>query len=58
MSSNENEYPFVKEGDYIEGFYKVNNLDTILLFTNLGNYLYLPVREISENNYLFKVFDS
>ncbi|MDD6272880.1 MAG: DNA topoisomerase IV subunit A [bacterium] len=51
MSSNENEYPIVKEGDYIEGFYKVNNIDTILLFTNLGNYLYLPVREISETKF-------
>ena len=51
MAANETEYPTVKEGDYIEGFYKVNNLDTILLFTNLGNYLYLPVREISENKF-------
>ena len=50
-SSNENEYPGVKVGDYIEGFYKMNNLDTILLFTNLGNYLYLPVREINEAKY-------
>ena len=48
FSANENEYPAVKEGDYIEGLYKVNNLDTILLFTNLGNYLYVPVREIAE----------
>ena len=51
MAANENEYPVVKEGDYVEGFYKVNNLDTILLFTNLGNYLFLPVREISENKF-------
>ena len=51
MAANENEYPVVKEGDYIEGFYKVNNLDTILLFTNLGNYLYLPVREIGETKF-------
>ena len=51
MASNENEYPTVKEGDYIEGFYKVNNLDTILLFTNLGNYLFLPVREIAESKF-------
>jgi topoisomerase-4 subunit A len=51
MAANENEYPVVKEGDYIEGFYKVNNLDTILLFTNYGNYLYLPVREISESKF-------
>ena len=48
FSANEKEYPAVKEGDYIEGLYKVNNLDTIILFTNLGNYLYVPVREIQE----------
>ena len=48
FEANKNEYPTVKEGDYIEGFYKVNNLDTILIFTNLGNYLYVPVREINE----------
>ena len=51
FSANENEYPAVKEGDYIEGLYKVNNLDTILLFTNLGNYLYVPVREIAETKF-------
>ncbi len=48
FTSNDKEYPSVKEGDYIEGLYKVNNLDTILLFTNKGNYLFLPVREINE----------
>ena len=46
-----NEYPGVRENDYIEGFYKINNIDTVLLFTNLGNYLYLPVREIQEAKY-------
>ncbi len=51
FTANENEYPAVKEGDYIEGLYKVNNLDIILLFTNMGNYLYLPVREINEAKY-------
>lgn len=48
FSANDGEYPSVKQGDYIEGLYKVNNLDTILIFTNLGNYLFLPVREITE----------
>ncbi len=48
FNANDGEYPAVKEGDYIEGLYKVNNLDTILIFTNLGNYLFLPVREINE----------
>ena len=32
FEANKDEYPTVKEGDYIEGFYKVNNLDTILIF--------------------------
>ena len=48
FAANEHEYPAVKEGDYIEGLYKVNNLDTILMFTNLGNYLFVPVHEIGE----------
>ena len=51
FTANEKEYPAVKEGDFIEGLYKVNNLDTILLFTNLGNYLYVPVREIAETKF-------
>ena len=51
FEANKDEYPAVKEGDYIEGFYKINNVDTILLFTNLGNYLYLPVRDINEAKY-------
>lgn len=48
-----NEYPGVRENDYIEGFYKINNIDTVLLFTNLGNYLFLPVREIQEAKYKY-----
>ena len=50
-SSNTQELPAVRENDYIEGFYKINNVDTIVLFTNLGNYLYLPVRDIQEAKY-------
>lgn len=49
-ASNEEETG-LKEHDYVEGFYKVNNLDTIILFTNLGNYLYLPVYQIEEFKY-------
>ena len=51
FEANKNEYPPTKEGDYIEGLYKVNNLDTILMFTNLGNYLFVPVREIQESKF-------
>jgi len=41
-----NEDASLKEGDYILGLYQLNTLDTVLLFTNIGNYLYLPVHEI------------
>ncbi len=38
----------VKEGDYIIGKYKMNTMDTVLLFTDLGNYLYVPVYELPD----------
>ena len=33
----------LKENDYVIGLYELNTLDTLLLFTDLGNYLYVPV---------------
>lgn len=42
------EETMVKRGDYIIGKYEMNTMDTILLFTNLGNYLYVPVYEIPD----------
>ncbi len=47
-SYDEKEATLVKDGDYIIGLYKINTLNTILLFTDLGNYLYLPVYEIPD----------
>lgn len=38
----------LKEGDYVIGIYDINTLDTILMFTDKGNYLYVPVHEIPE----------
>ena len=38
----------LKESDYIIGTYNMNTLDTLLIFTNLGNYLYIPVHEIPD----------
>ena len=38
----------LKENDYIVGLYNMNTLDTLLVFTNLGNYLYIPVHEIPD----------
>lgn len=36
----------LKEGDYLIGLYEINTLDTLLLFTNKGNYFYVPVHEL------------
>jgi len=36
----------LKDGDYLIGQYELNTLDTLLIFTNFGNYFSLPVHEI------------
>ena len=41
-----NDEATVKNGDYLLGLYELNTLDVLLLFTNLGNYLYIPVHLI------------
>jgi topoisomerase-4 subunit A len=33
----------LKDTDFITGLYEMNTLDTLIMFTNLGNYLYIPV---------------
>ena len=38
----------LKDGDYVIGLYEQNTLDTLLLFTNKGNYLYVPVHTLPE----------
>lgn len=40
--------PVLKDSDYILGMYELNTMDTVLLFTDLGNYLYVPVYEIPD----------
>lgn len=37
-----------KEGDHLQAIIHANTLDKILLFTDKGNYLYLPVNELEE----------
>ena len=49
-SNNESDFA-LKEKDYLIGLYKINNIDTIILITNQGNYCYLPVRDITEAKY-------
>ena len=43
-----NEEGQLKDNDYVLGLYELNTLDTILLFTNIGNYLYVPVHAIPD----------
>ena len=47
-NASENTDTLVKEGDYVIGTFSVNTMDTVLMFTDLGNYLYIPVYEIPD----------
>ena len=47
-SYKEDEEPLLKDNDYVLGFYELNTLDTVLLFTNRGNFIYVPVYQIPE----------
>lgn len=38
----------LKPGDFVTGLYECTTLDTILIFTNLGNYLFIPVYKIPD----------
>ena len=38
----------LKDGDYVIGLYNINTAQTVLIFTDKGNYLFLPVYEIPE----------
>ena len=40
--------PTLKDGDYVLGIYELNTMDTVLIFTDKGNYLYVPVYEIPD----------
>ena len=46
--ASEGEDTSLKEGDYVIGLYQMNTMDTLLLFTDLGNYLYVPVHELPD----------
>ncbi len=38
----------LKDGDYVIGMYNINTVQTVLVFTDKGNYLFVPVHEIPE----------
>lgn len=45
-SASKDEKPAMKDNDYIIGQYAVSTVDTLLVFTNLGNFLYIPIHTI------------
>ena len=47
-SYNNQEETGLKEGDHLIFKYNMNTADSLLLFTDLGNYLYVPVYEIPD----------
>lgn len=38
----------LKPGDYISNLFETSTLDNLVLFTNLGNYLFIPVHKVFE----------
>ncbi len=38
----------LKPGDYVTNIFETTSLDNIILFTNLGNYLFIPIYKIFE----------
>lgn len=47
-SGGEAESTGMKEGDYLRSLYEVNTVDSLLIFTNKGQYFHLPVHQIPE----------
>ena len=47
QSSNDEDIT-LKDNDYLVGLYEMNTLDTLLVFTNKGNYLYVPVYNLPD----------
>ena len=49
--SSDGDETLLKENDYVSGLYEQNTLDTLLMFTNKGNYLFIPVHELPESKW-------
>lgn len=41
----------LKDKDYVIGIYETNTMDTLLAFTDLGNFLYIPVYELPDQKW-------
>ena len=46
--ASSNEDTTLKPGDFITGIYECSTLDTLVVFTNFGNYLFIPAYKIPE----------
>lgn len=51
-SSGDNALPGMKDGDACVYLGRANTTDFLICFTNLGNFLYIPVHEIQEGKWL------
>lgn len=47
-SAVSSDMPTLKDSDYIIGMYELNTMDTLLMFTNKGNYIYIPVYDLPD----------
>ena len=47
----EGEQTKLKDGDVLTDIYSVSTVDVLLQFTNLGNYIYLPIHKIPETKH-------
>ena len=50
-ASNNIDDLMLKPGDFITNCFQVSTLDNILIFTNLGNYLFIPVHILQDSKY-------
>ena len=48
FSAANGDYTGLKDKDYPVGLYEANTMDTLLVFTDLGNFLYIPVYELPD----------
>lgn len=46
--ANSEEETGLKDKDYPIGIYEANTMDTLLVFTDLGNFLYIPIYELPD----------
>jgi len=49
--ANKDDQIVLKPGDFVTHIFNVSTLDNILIFTNLGNYLFVPVHVLADSKY-------